>query len=57
MTERKCAECDKKLTGCSCNWRGTSDKKAVHARCFDKYERKLKLKKENNERKSRDNRP
>ena len=52
MDEIKCAECDKKLTGCSCIWKGTSDKKAVHARCFDKYERKLKLKKENNERKS-----
>ncbi len=36
-----CAHCDKKLTGCSCGWRGTSDGKLVHKNCKEDYENSI----------------
>ena len=53
----KCAHCDITLGGCSCSWKSTSDKKAVHERCLGKYEKILEIiknKKEESEQKKRE---
>lgn len=50
MGERiKCAHCGHTLGGCSCSWKSTSDKKAVHERCLGKYEKILELEKNKKE--------
>ena len=39
---KTCANCEKEMKGCACQWTGSSDGKVVHKSCKDVYEKKIK---------------